>query len=152
MSTAFSGVWFNELGSEMQLSPSGGQMSGVYMTAVGHAVGNYQLSGRYNENPSSGGQAMGWAVAWQNAYLNSHCATAWSGQYQIDPATGAEEIVTFWLLTIETEPDDDWEATKIGQDTFTRTKPTAEAIEKARRRRAGSHPVHEPPIAETYSA
>ncbi len=149
MSAFFSGVWYNELGSEMQLSASGGQVSGIYMTSVGYASGDYTISGRYNETPSSGGQALGWAVAWDNPYINSHSATAWSGQYQTDPTTNAEEIGTFWLLTSETDPDDDWAATQIGQDTFTRQKPTSDAIEKARKGRAASHPVRKPPTVKT---
>ena len=145
---AFSGVWYNELGSKMTLNGSGGALSGVYQTAVGYASGQYTLTGRYNTTPSSGGQALSWAVAWQNAYLNAHSATAWSGQYQVDPATGQEEIYTLWLLASETPSDEDWGATQVGQDTFTRSPVSQEEIEQRLKCRPGSHPLSAPAVTK----
>lgn len=137
-----SGTWFNELGSKMNLVASGGQLSGQYATAVGNASGLYDLSGRYNTVPASGtGQAAGWAVAWQNPYLNSHSATGWSGQYQINPDTGQEEIYTLWLLASEATPSQDWGSTRVGQDTFTRTQPTDEEVARRSGVKAASHPL-----------
>jgi hypothetical protein len=145
MSSYFSGVWYNELGSRMTINyVSGGGFSGIYETAVGYAAGQYTLQGRYNTQPSSGGQAMAWAVAWQNAYLNSDSVTGWSGQYQTDPSTGAEEIYTLWLLASEMDPDEDWASTNVGQDTFSRTQPSAEEVERCRKARPASHPVKKP--------
>ena len=136
-----SGAWFNELGSKMSLVASGGQLSGLYETAVGYASGQYQLTGRYNTAPSSGGQAASWAVAWENPYVNANSATGWAGQYQINPDTGQEEIYTLWLLASEAMPADDWSSTRVGQDTFSRTQPTDEEIERRCRTKAASHPV-----------
>jgi hypothetical protein len=124
----------------MTLYGSGGALSGTYETAVGYAFGTYPLEGRYNTQPSSGGQAMSWAVAWQNAYLNAHSATGWSGQYQTD-SNGDEEIYTLWLLASEADPDEDWASTNVGQDTFRRTQPTAEETERASKMRPLSHPA-----------
>ena len=140
----FSGVWYNELGSMMKIYGSGGALSGIYETAVGYASGQYTLEGRYNTSPSSGGQAMSWAVAWQNAYLNSNSATGWSGQYQKNVDTGEEEIYTLWLLASEMESDEDWASTNVGQDTFTRTKPSDEEIARRVGKRAAAHPVRAP--------
>jgi hypothetical protein len=134
-----SGYWYNELGSQMQINQSGGGVWGTYYTAVGTASGQYDLAGRVDSTPYIFSQALGWVVAWNNAYLNSHSATSWSGQYQT--VNGNEEIVAFWLLTSEQPEQNDWEATLVGQDVFTRNPPTAEEIEKARSRKAKAHPA-----------
>jgi hypothetical protein len=142
----FSGTWYNELGSQMELNHSGGNVWGTYYTAVGTAFGQYDLVGLTNENPYPFSQVLGWAVAWNNAYLNSHSATTWCGQYQtID---NNEEIVAFWLLTNEVQPEKDWDATNIGQDTFKRSPFSEEEIEKNRKRKAKSHPAEGP--VESY--
>jgi hypothetical protein len=133
-----SGLWYNELGSQMELNISGSDVSGWYYSAVGTAAYTYPLAGEINTQPSTYSQALGWAVAWTNAYQNANSVTAWSGQYQtID---GEEEIIAFWLLTTETQEFNDWEATRVGKDLFTRTMPTAEQIERTRKRKAKSHP------------
>lgn len=133
-----SGIWYNELGSQMQLNVSGGNVWGWYYSAVGVAQATYPLSGQINTKPYPFSQVLGWAVAWTNAYQNAHSVTAWSGQYQT--VDGDEEIIAFWLLTNEMPEQQDWEATLIGKDVFTRTKPTQEQIEKTRKRKAKSHP------------
>ena len=136
-----SGLWYNELGSMMQLNVSGGNVWGWYYSAVGTAKNTYPLSGQTNPQPYPFSQVLGWAVAWTNAYVNAHSATAWSGQYQT--VDNQEEIVAFWLLTNETDETkvpDDWNATLIGKDVFTRKMPAPAEIEKARKRTAKSHP------------
>ncbi|HEV7645488.1 MAG TPA: avidin/streptavidin family protein [Pyrinomonadaceae bacterium] len=134
------GNWYNELGSQMQLNVSGSNVWGTYYTAVGTASGQYPLTGQSDSNPSKFSQALGWAVAWNNAYFgSSHSSTSWSGQYQT--VAGSEEIIAFWLLTTEVQQQDNWEATQVGQDVFTRTQPSEEDIAKARARRARSHPA-----------
>jgi hypothetical protein len=132
-----SGLWYNELGSVMQLNVSGGNVWGWYYSGVGTAKNTYPLSGQINPQPYPFSQVLGWAVAWTNAYVNAHSATAWSGQYQT--VDNQEEIVAFWLLTSETQEQDDWEATLVGKDVFTRTKPAD--VDKARKRTAKSHPA-----------
>lgn len=135
------GTWYNELGSMMEItSASNGAVTGTYYSAVGQAQYTYTLVGRYDSEPSAGGQALGWTVAWQNQSGNSHSATSWTGQYQIDPSTGQEEITTFWLLVTEEPAQNDWAATNVGQDTFTRTQPDAKTVDRARRRGV-SHPM-----------
>ena len=136
------GSWYNELGSMMQLSSgSSGTLRGTYWSAVGQATRQYQLQGTYDSKPlpGSGGQAAGWAVAWNNAYMNAHSNTSWSGQYQVQ--NGQEQIYTLWLLASSVTPDNDWQSTQVGQDTFTRNPPSAEIVE---RRRAAGHLSHPP--------
>jgi hypothetical protein len=140
------GSWYNELGSFMVIGGSGAQISGSYFSAVGHAAYEYQLSGRVNTGkplPGSG-IALGWAVAWVNAYQSSPSGTSWAGQYQIMP-DGTEQITTLWLLVTETTPGDDWASTNVGQDIFTRNAPSQHAV--ARRKRTG-HYSHPPRCAE----
>ncbi|MEM9644810.1 MAG: avidin/streptavidin family protein [Planctomycetota bacterium] len=134
------GNWYNELGSMMVISVSGSMLQGTYQSFVGNAQGTYQLQGTYNPVPYSGStsQAASWAVAWNNAHGNSHAATAWSGQYQVDD--GQEQISALWFMTSETSPQNDWQSTLAGKDVFTRTQPSAEMIAAARKRLAPSHP------------
>ena len=84
MSNGIDGTWYNELGSWMvlQLGPDGRSLTGVYHSAVGHAVEEYILSGRVDGTPEDG-QSLGWVVSWQNGRLNSHSVTAWSGQFRV---------------------------------------------------------------------
>lgn len=132
------GLWYNELGSRMNLNVSGSDVWGWYYSKVGQAEDTYDVSGRINKDPYPYGQALGWTVAWNNPYLNSHSVTSWSGQYQT--TGGREEIIALWLLTRETRPESDWESTQVGQDVFTRSMPSPEEIEANRTRLGRSHP------------
>lgn len=139
---SISGTWYNELGSVMTINAnSDGTLSGTYCSTVGEAQATYQLIGSYDLSPSSGGQSAGWTVTWLNQYGNSHSTTSWTGQYQTDPKTGDEEIYTFWMLVTEKSPSQDWAATNVGQDTFTRNQPDAKTVERARKLRRASHPL-----------
>lgn len=133
------GVWYNELGSKMTFHLQDGELSGTYETAVGQAAGTYRLAGRTNANPSQGGQALGWTVAWQNDYLTSHSATSWAGQYQVDE-DGSEEIYTLWLLAREALPGDDWASVQVGQDTFRREQPSDQSVVSKLRTTGAPHP------------
>ena len=142
------GIWYNELGSMMNITTvndKDGTISGNYQTAVGNdaKIPTYSLIGMVNKSDVNhpNGQAIGWTVFWPDVYSHPHTSavTTWSGQYKLD-IDGHEEIITFWLLTTETPSSDDWEATKIGQDTFTRDQPTNQDIGLARQRRTFSHP------------
>lgn len=115
------GTWFNELKSKMVLKVHGKQITGTYHTKVGDAYGEYELNGQMDtDNDES--TAIGWVVVWTNNSGSSDSVTAWSGQVQV--LNGVESIVTTWLLTAETDDDDDWHSTLIGKDTFTRLEPT----------------------------
>lgn len=122
---ALQGTWYNELGSEMNLTIKDGLVTGTYHTAVGDASGLYPLAGRADITTDKTPN-IGFVVSWENQYANAESVTAWSGQYQI--LNEEEVIITFWLLTMETKPDLNWRSTLIGQDIFKRTKPTQEEI------------------------
>ncbi len=122
------GIWYNELGSQVNFAVSGNQLTGTYQTAVGDAIGIYQLIGQVNTSIETG-QALGFVVVWQNENKDSNSVTTWSGQAQeID---GEDIITTTWLLTAETEIDGDWESTLVGKDVFTRNPQNKRSIKKS---------------------
>jgi hypothetical protein len=132
------GVWYNELGSKMQLVVDGASISGTYVTAVGDASGTYQLVGRTETN-AAGNQSLAFVVCWQNDTGSSGSCTAWSGQLQPD-TSGKDSIATSWLLTADTETTDDWKSTFVGQDIFHRDPPAKPATVSDLRRQP-SHPL-----------
>ena len=140
---SIAGTWFNELGSEMELTiDDKGSISGHYISKVGEAKGQYILVGRYDLKPAADhGTALGWSVSWLNDQLDANSVTSWSGQYL---AVDEERIVTLWLLATETLPADLWESTLVGQDIFTRTAPSTEQVERRLRiGAASSHPLRQ---------
>jgi hypothetical protein len=122
---SLTGTWYNELGSEMELTVKDGLVTGTYRTAVGDAKGDYPLAGRADITNDTTPN-IGFVVSWENQYANADSVTSWSGQYQI--LNNEEVITTFWLLTMETNPKLNWRSTLIGQDVFKRTRPTNEQI------------------------
>ncbi|CAI8031593.1 Streptavidin-V2 [Geodia barretti] len=130
-------TWHNELGSKMVVTsadPATGVFGGIYNSKVGDAEKWYVLTGRQDID----GDTVGWTVNWNNAYNNAHSVTTWSGQQQLrcsDPV-----ILTTWLLTRQTSPENDWESTQIGSDQFFLDDPSPEAKEKAKFHCRNSHP------------
>ena len=135
---SLSGTWYNELGSEMNLTIKEGLVTGTYHTAVGDAKGIYFLAGRADAT-SDKTPNIGFVVSWQNQYANAESVTSWSGQYQIN---NEEEVInTFWLLTMETDPKLNWRSTLVGNDIFKRTKPSPAEIEAKLGIGPASHPL-----------
>jgi Avidin family len=134
------GTWYNELHSTMTIAEvSNGQIKGTYTTAVSAtacAQGAFELIGRTDTD--SGGEGLGFVVSWKNDGSDCESVTAWSGQAQT--INGEESIVAYWLLTVESSPDEDWYATHVGQDTFTRTPPSPESVAKKSKMLRRSHP------------
>jgi len=134
------GTWYNELGSKMVIDPvSNGQITGTYVTAVsstGCAKGNFGLVGLTDTD--TGGEAVAFVVRWQNDNSNCESVTAWSGQAQT--VNGEDQINAFWLLTVESAPDQDWYATHVGQDVFTRVQPSASHVAKKLKTARLAHP------------
>lgn len=134
------GTWFNELGSTMVLRPvSRGQFSGDYRTAVSAtacARGVFRITRR--SATDIGGDTLGFVVSWNNRGSVCKSVAAWSGQAQT--INGVDQINAFWLLTVESNPDMNWYATHVGQDVFTRTRPTDEVIERNLQSVRQSHP------------
>lgn len=123
-----SGIWYNELNSVMelrlnQISNNGSVITGTYQSKVGDAGGIYSLVGISDEGTGDPTPNIGFSVSWVNpTYGNSNSVTSWSGQLQV--IGGEEVITTFWLLTRETDPVNNWKSTIIGQDVFRRRPPT----------------------------
>ena len=113
-----------------------GNFSGTYCSAVGDAEKEYGLQGRFDNE----GYTIGWTVAYKNQYRNAHSTAAWSGQFQLDPQTKQPHILTTWVLTTQTDPEDDWQSTNVGFDTFTPVQPSEAAILRAKQRCQQSHP------------
>jgi hypothetical protein len=134
------GTWHNELGSTMVIEQvRDGGFTGSYSTAVsptGSTEGSFELVGRTDAD--SGGEAVAFLVCWQNDTSSRHSVTAWSGQAQ--RINGQDQITAMWLLTLETSPEQDWYATHVGHDVFTRVQPTAEEITEKARMKQSSHP------------
>lgn len=134
------GLWHNELGSCMMIeSAKDGMLTGWYNTKVGEAKRRYVLTGRYDHLKCR--RTLGWTVTWVNEYYSkSESTTSWSGQYQVDPLDDEPHILTNWLLTDQTKPEDDWNSTHIGHDVFTRLCPEEAAILKRKLQVKSSHP------------
>ena len=133
--TQLEGVWYNELNSHMNLEVADdGSITGTYYTKVGDAKIEYPLSGRYDTGDK--GRTLGWTVAWNGV----GSTTTWSGQYLVDSCTNKAEILTTWLLTVQTSEEKEWESTNVGQDNFSRDPPQQEACERAQKRGHTSHP------------
>lgn len=130
------GQWYNELGSTLLIQEvQNGYVQGIYSTAVssqGCAQGDFSVVGVTDTD--SGGQAVAFSVVWNNDQSSCKSVTAWSGQVVDD------QISAFWLLTLETDPTQNWQSTMIGQDVFTRSQPQAEDIATKQRLLRRSHP------------
>ncbi|CAA7262591.1 unnamed protein product [Cyclocybe aegerita] len=137
MTQQLSGDWYNQLSSKMTLiADASGGLSGEYNSAVGEAQDFYILTGRFDADPPTDeGISVGWVVTFRNSQLNAHSTSTWSGQY-FDGDN--ERILTQWLLTSSTAPSSVWTSTRVGNDTFTRNKPSAAEIAKARAFAVGS--------------
>jgi hypothetical protein len=134
------GTWYNELGSTMVITQvEEGVINGNYTTAVsstGCAQGSFNLVG--TTDTDSGGEGIAFSVCWQNDTSQCASVTAWSGQAQT--INGEDQIIAFWLLTVESALDQDWYATHVGQDTFSRTQPTKEQIASKSKTLRRAHP------------
>ena len=113
-----SGTWKNELGSTMTITSveEGGVFSGSYQTGV-TATAN-----RILPSPLSGIQQkadqpnFGLTVYW----TFSKTITVFSGQCFVD-SNGKEVLKTTWLLRDQVASEkEDWRATRIGTNVFTR--------------------------------
>jgi len=115
-----------------------GIINGSYATAVssiGCAQGTFSLVG--STDTDSGGEGVAFSVCWKNDTSECASVTAWSGQAQtID---SKDQILAFWL-SVESAPDQDWYATHVGQDVFTRSEPAKEQIASKSKMLRRSHP------------
>ncbi|CAI8016126.1 Streptavidin-V2 [Geodia barretti] len=138
VSLAVEQMWWNELGSAMVITSydsATGVFGGKYYSKVGEAENWYVLTGRND----TAGTTLGWTVNWKNSSHNAHSVTTWSGQFQLPP-DGKPALTTTWLLTAQTNPEDNWESTMVGFDRFYLTEPPYEIKERAKLHCRRSHP------------
>ena len=127
----YEGTWYNENGSIMVIRRAeDGQLEGKYMSSKGELSGVYTLAGRYD--PS--GPTLGLTVAWENGTRKLKSTTCWCGLYR------NRTLETTWLLTKEPVPGEEWKATVVGTDYFTRVKPSHDILQKALKSADISHP------------
>ena len=114
-----------------------GLCSGIAKTIDGD-VKEYPFVGRYD---TTGMGVIGWTVNWENKQQNDHMVTTWSGQFQWDASINDWVIFTTWLLTRQTEPNDNWNSTTVGKDTFWWNPFAKERIREAKLHCQCSHPT-----------
>ncbi|KAK7028659.1 avidin family protein, partial [Favolaschia claudopus] len=144
--TKFSGTWYNRIGSVMNLTGDVfGRLFGTY-----HSIGSakekeegrkFTLSGHFDTSPpgktnssSENGTPMKWTIQWHQQYGAERATSTWSGVYFAGETGSGEEILTQWLLTRKGESDenDGWVSTSMGNEWFSRLRPSDDVVEKAR--------------------
>lgn len=113
----FSGIWINELGSEMELVVKDGKVSGKYKTAVGKAgpTERFDLTGF----------ASGDRIVFCCNFEPYGTLAAWTGLHSEDK--GVEEIYSLWHLPRDIQDDEEakeyrWSAILTGVNTFKRKR------------------------------
>ncbi|XP_033025773.1 LOW QUALITY PROTEIN: avidin-like [Lacerta agilis] len=120
-SPTLAGTWVNELGSKMFINPpnDSGQFTGSYLTAVSAAqkpIRESPLVGAQHDPKGAEESTFGFVVNWSF----SDSIAAFAGQRFVD-AEGKETLETTWLLRQKVgSHGEDWEATGVGRNVFTR--------------------------------
>uniref|UniRef100_A0A8C5QXA8 Avidin n=1 Tax=Leptobrachium leishanense TaxID=445787 RepID=A0A8C5QXA8_9ANUR len=113
-----SGVWVNSLGSRLSLSVDGLRLSGSYKTGVESSTGSAgkAMTGKVVGVLGSGVHpTFAMSVSWRGGSV-----TTWAGQcFQ---GVSRPVLKTIWLLRSQVPVEDNWMATRIGEDTFHRQK------------------------------
>ncbi|XP_063280007.1 avidin-like isoform X2 [Prinia subflava] len=121
---SLTGRWVNDLGSNMTITSmnANGDFSGSYYTAVSTTLEKIKVS------PLLGSQHLptqlkqptfGFTVHW----TFSDSITVFTGQCFVDD-DGKEVLRTMWLLRSHVgKRGDDWKATRVGTNIFTRLQP-----------------------------
>jgi hypothetical protein len=114
MSVDFTGTWKNQLGSTLELSVTGGIVSGRFESGVGDDGKTIwvQVSGRVLED----------VITFNAVYESYGTVVAWVGQHTVE--TGAGKIKALWLhaTNVEDTQEQDWMwfSNRIGADVFSR--------------------------------
>ncbi|NXG00968.1 AVID protein, partial [Sakesphorus luctuosus] len=118
------GRWKNDLGSNMTISAvdEKGNFTGSYNTSVADTPNKIQLSPlvgfQHLTNPI-GQPTFGFTVNW----TFSDSITVFTGQCFVDK-NGKEVLKTMWLLRSRVDNiENDWKATRVGTNEFTRLEP-----------------------------
>ncbi|KAM6294048.1 avidin-like [Aegotheles albertisi] len=121
------GRWVNDLGSNMTIAAVNGkgEFTGIYHTAVTATNNEIKLSplqgSQHNTNQQTQ-PTFGFTVNW--SYSDS--VTVFTGQCFVDEQ-GREVLKTMWLLRSHVDDiKDDWKATRVGINIFTRLRPRSE--------------------------
>nr|XP_056705089.1 avidin-related protein 3-like [Euleptes europaea] len=118
-----SGTWQNDLGSQMVIQPpdAAGAFCGTYTTAVAASQAPIRQSPLYGAQHLDGAHqqpTFGFTVNWSF----SDSTAVFVGQHFVDPK-GKETLETTWLLREQVDTrDNDWKATRVGRNIFTRVK------------------------------
>lgn len=109
---ALSGLWRNQLGSVLRLGAlADGRVTGSIEPTVGGVEGTYPVTGFFQAGEDGEG-IIGFVVAWPPA----RSVTSWCGRYAASSGT----ITAMWILTEASDGVNEWQATRIGHDTFVR--------------------------------
>lgn len=113
---ALSGVWRNQLGSELVLHADGfGGLTGSFRPAGGPStVGGHGVWGTYDTG-ATGDMVLSFTVKWPE----THALTVWVGHRRVAEGT----IQTTWLMVTDIRPEDEWRGTMLGHDVFQRIAP-----------------------------
>lgn len=88
-----------------------GTLSGTWSNAPDN---HYPLKGRYTKVNND--YYLGFTVAFNNAHLgNSGSVSGLTGMYD----AAWKSMTTFWVMTNKTDPQDNWQNSKIGKAVFT---------------------------------
>ncbi|XP_009556114.2 avidin [Cuculus canorus] len=115
------GQWTNDLGSNMTIGALNGkgEFSGSYHTAVTATTNKIQISplqGSQHSTNQKSQPTFGFTVNWRF----SDSVTVFTGQCFVDE-DGREILKTMWLLRSRVNSiKDDWKATMVGINVFTR--------------------------------
>ncbi|XP_068522094.1 avidin-like isoform X2 [Anas acuta] len=111
------GNWTNDLGSNMTIGKlSNGEFAGTYHTAVTTTKKEIKISPLVGTQHSNTQPTFGFTVNWN--FTDS--TTVFTGQCFVDEH-GKETLKTMWLLRSHVDSiEDDWKATMVGTNTFTR--------------------------------
>ncbi|AME28648.1 avidin/streptavidin family protein [Burkholderia sp. PAMC 26561] len=104
----FSGSWKNDLGSTMQLTQQGDELTGTYDSNVssGGVTTKGDLRGYVD------GDLISFVVHWRDF----QAITSWVGQ--CEPNTGNTKINTLWQMTKQVAAGDEWASINAGADEF----------------------------------
>ncbi|XP_057225524.1 avidin-like [Malurus melanocephalus] len=120
------GLWRNDQDSLMEISVSrdNGDFQGQYLTRVTLSGGCAQISplkGTQQQLGEGGWPTFAFTVRWDRF---SNATTAFVGQCFVD-ADGKEMLTTTWLLREAAGSlEQDWKATRVGRNIFTRKHTT----------------------------
>uniref|UniRef100_A0A8C6ZC31 Avidin n=1 Tax=Nothoprocta perdicaria TaxID=30464 RepID=A0A8C6ZC31_NOTPE len=114
------GTWVNDFGSNMTINAVNdkGEFSGTYNTSVADNPNDIRGSPLQGFQHSREQPTFGFTVKWNF----SESTSVFVGQCFVDKH-GQETLKTVWLMRLRVNNiHDNWQATRIGTNTFTRVK------------------------------